>query len=53
MQTGTRGRHWLLGTRPGTGTDREEMRQNGRDVKFLGGGRVRENMRDNRKMISL
>ncbi len=37
MQTGTRGRHWLLGTRPGTGTDKEKMRRKGEESKF---GRV-------------
>ncbi|TKS82395.1 hypothetical protein D9C73_016504 [Collichthys lucidus] len=35
MQTGTRGRHWLLGTRPGTGTDREKMRQRERKSESL------------------
>ena len=52
MQTGTRARHWLPGTRPGTGTDKEKIGQRGGDGEFervIGWREIKENMRENRE----
>ena len=52
MQTGTRGRHWLLGTSLGKGSDKGKTRQMGRESKFgrvCGGREDGENIRRRKK----